>query len=222
MLKILESALIEGYATTKIDIAEVGVCLLLATFIALYIFTVYRLFARNTFYDRNFNLSLIGMSVLSASVLLTVQSSIVVSVGMVGALSIVRFRTAVKDPMDLVFLFWAIVSGIICGAGFALIAILASLVLTLILLALTKLPVAHPSQLLVINAASLEAEPTVMELLNRYSRTVKVHSRSVTASGMNLSIELRTKDEHQLIGELLGAPGIRSATMVAHDGQITV
>ncbi len=222
MLKILESALIEGYATTKIDIAEVGVCLLLATLIALYIFTVYRLFARNTFYDRNFNLSLIGMSVLSASVLLTVQSSIVVSVGMVGALSIVRFRTAVKDPMDLVFLFWAIVSGIICGAGFALIAILASLVLTLILLALTKLPAAHPSQLLVINAASLEAEPTVMELLNRYSRTVKVHSRSVTASGMNLSIELRTKDEHQLIGELLGVPGIRSATMVAHDGQITV
>ena len=222
MLKILESALIEGYATTKIDIAEVGVCLLLATLIALYIFTVYRLFARNTFYDRNFNLSLIGMSVLSASVLLTVQSSIVVSVGMVGALSIVRFRTAVKDPMDLVFLFWAIVSGIICGAGFALIAILASLVLTLILLALTKLPAAHPSQLLVINAASLEAEPTVMALLNRYSRTVKVHSRSVTASGMNLSIELRTKDEHQLIGELLGVPGIRSATMVAHDGQITV
>lgn len=222
MLNTIEAALIKGYATTQIDIVEVGVCLLLATLIALYIFAVYRMFARNTFYDRNFNLSLIGMSVLSASVLLTVQSSIVVSVGMVGALSIVRFRTAVKDPMDLVFLFWAIVSGIICGAGFALIAILASLVLTLILLALTKLPAAHPSQLLVVNANAWELEPTIMELLNRYSRTVKVHSRSVTAAGMNLSIELRTKEEHQLIGELLGMPGIQSATMVAHDGQITV
>ena len=222
MLKTIEAALIKGYATTQIDIVEVSVCLLLAALIALYIFAVYRMFARNTFYDRNFNLSLIGMSVLSASVLLTVQSSIVVSVGMVGALSIVRFRTAVKDPMDLVFLFWAIVSGIICGAGFALIAIMASLVLTLILLALTKLPAAHPSQLLVVNANAWELEPVIMDLLTRYSRTVKVHSRSVTASGMNLSIELRTKDEHQLIGELLGMPGIQSATMVAHNGQITV
>lgn len=222
MLKTIEAALIKGYATTQIDIVEVGVCLLLATLIALYIFAVYRMFARNTFYDRNFNLSLIGMSVLSASVLLTVQSSIVVSVGMVGALSIVRFRTAVKDPMDLVFLFWAIVSGIICGAGFALIAIMASLVLTLILLMLTKLPAAHPSQLLVINAAAWELEPAIMDLLNRYSQTVKVHSRSVTTSGMNLSIELRTRDEHQLIGDLLGLQGIQSATIVAHNGQITV
>lgn len=222
MLKTIEAALIKGYATTQIDIVEVGVCLLLATIIALYIFAVYRMFARNTFYDRNFNLSLIGMSVLSASVLLTVQSSIVVSVGMVGALSIVRFRTAVKDPMDLVFLFWSIVSGIICGAGFALIAIMASLVLTLILLALTKLPASHPAQLLVINANAWELEPVIMDRLSRYSHTVKVHSRSVTASGMNLSIELRTKEEHQLIGDLLGMPGIQSATMVAHNGQITV
>ena len=95
LLKAFETALTKGYATTAIDIPQMGTCMLLATLLALYIFAVYRCFATGTFYDRNFSLSLVSMAVLSAAVLLTVQSSIVVCVGLVGALSIVRFRTAV-------------------------------------------------------------------------------------------------------------------------------
>lgn len=211
----------KGYATTQIDLAEVCICLLLATLVSLYIFCFYRWFARNTFYDRNFNLSLIGMSVLSSAVLLTVQSSIVVSVGMVGALSIVRFRTAVKDPMDLVFLFWSIVSGIICGAGFALIAVLASLVLSLLLLAVIKLPQANPTQLLVINASAKELLDPIGEILNAHCSKVRICSRNITGHGVNLSAEIRTKEEATLIDALLGLEGVQSASLVAHNGAIT-
>ena len=97
-----------------------------AVAVAAYIYAVYKYVNRRAFVNRNFTLSLIALSVITAAIILTIQSNIVVSLGMVGALSIIRFRTAVKDPLDLVFLFWSIGAGIMCGAGFALIAVISS------------------------------------------------------------------------------------------------
>ena len=102
---IFRNSFLEAFTKTEVAAGEVIVILLCTCLVALYIFWVYRLLTRKTFYSKNFNISLAALSVITAIVILTVQSNIVLSLGMVGALSIVRFRTAIKDPMDLVFLF---------------------------------------------------------------------------------------------------------------------
>ena len=131
--ELLERALLEGYATSELNIGTMFLCIGITALIALYIFFVYRMMNKNSFYNRSFSLSLVELAVITAAIILTIQSNIVVSLGMVGALSIVRFRTAIKDPMDLVFLFWSISIGIICGAGFAMIAVIAVGVVALLL-----------------------------------------------------------------------------------------
>ena len=115
LTEVLKKSFLEGYGSVNIDFSTIVMCMLITVLVAMYIFMIYRLLNRSAFYNRNFNLALIALAVITAAVILTIQSNIVISLGMVGALSIVRFRTAVKDPMDLVFLFWSISAGIICG-----------------------------------------------------------------------------------------------------------
>ena len=148
MNEVLRRAFFEGYASRQITGFDVVMCMVCSVVIAAYIFAVYRYVNRDSFVNRNFTLSLIAMSVITAAIILTIQSNIVVSLGMVGALSIVRFRTAVKDPLDLVFLFWSISAGIICGAGFTLVAVIASVVVTIVIMVHTFLPLRKPEYLL--------------------------------------------------------------------------
>ena len=114
---IFKKSFLEGYSNVELSSTQIIIALAIACVISLYIFYTYRIMTRRTFYSKNFNISLVAMCLITAAIIITIQSSVVVSLGMVGALSIVRFRTAIKDPMDLVFLFWSISVGIICGAG---------------------------------------------------------------------------------------------------------
>ena len=158
---------------------------------------------------------------ITAAVIITIQSSIVVSLGMVGALSIVRFRTAVKDPMDLVFLFWAIVSGIICGVGLAEIAILLSLILTVGIVVLDKLPVAKASMMLVVNASDVDAEKRIMDKVAKYAGHSTVKSRNMTGNTLDLIVELRTAAGSELLKDILQEEGGTSASLLSHDGEVT-
>ena len=114
-IDIFKKSFLEGYASSNLTVKSILVCMAITILISAYIFFVYRLINRNSFYNKNFNMSLPAIAIITAAIILTIQSNIVISLGMVGALSIVRFRTAIKDPMDLVFLFWSISVGIICG-----------------------------------------------------------------------------------------------------------
>ena len=149
---IFKKSFLEGYSTIEINTATILVALFFSLILGLYIFFCYRVMTRRTFYSRNFNISLVALTLITSAIILTIQSSVVVSLGMVGALSIVRFRTAIKDPMDLVFLFWAISVGIICGAGLSEIAILSSLAVTLVLYVLNLVPVGKAPMILVVSA----------------------------------------------------------------------
>lgn len=180
---IFKQSFLNGYVA--IGFRTIAVALSLSCFFAFYIFLVYRVLTRKTFYSKTFNISLAGVTVITTAIILTIQSSIVVSLGMVGALSIVRFRTAVKEPMDLMFLFWAISVGIICGAGVAEIAVILSGVLTVGILVLDKFPVAKAPMLLVINASDLDAEAGIMELTKQYARSPHVKSRNMTADTLD-------------------------------------
>ncbi len=218
---IFKKSFLEGYAGADIDIVTVCVALGVASALALYIFLVYRVMTRKTFYSKSFNITLAAVTVITSALILTMQSSVVLSLGMVGALSIVRFRTAIKDPTDLMFLFWAISAGIICGAGLAQIAVILSLVLTAGVAVLSILPGASPSMLLVVNAKKPELESTVMSLAQKYARHPRVKSRNVAGASFDIVIELRTDKGAELVSELSSAEGIEHVSLLSHDGETT-
>lgn len=218
---IFKKSFLEGYAGSEITMTTIAVAMLIAGAIALYIFFAYRILTRKTFYSKSFNICLAGITVITAALILTMQSSVVLSLGMVGALSIVRFRTAIKDPMDLMFLFWSISVGIICGAGLAQVAVILSLVVTAGILLLDKLPVAKAPMILVVNADSFEVEAAVTEVIGKYAKHFTVKSRNLTQNSLELVIELRTADGGELVRETMGLAHISSASLLSHDGEVT-
>lgn len=221
MNDIFKKSFLEGYASTEISLISVVSALAITLLIGIYIFYTYRVLTRKTFYSKNFNISLVGVSLITAAIIVTIQSSVVVSLGMVGALSIVRFRTAIKDPMDLMFLFWSISVGIICGAGFAIYAIALSVVLTIAVVVLDHTPVAKAPMILVVNSSDIDAEKVIIEKVQSYEKHCTVKSRNLTASGLDLTIELRTNRGGELVRDLMNLNGIISASLLSHDGEVT-
>ena len=178
--------------------------------------------AKKTFYSKTFNIALALIAVITASIILAMQSNLVISLGMVGALSIVRFRTAVKDPMDLVFLFWSISIGIICGAGMYLIAVLTSLVLTVGLFALELTPAGRASVLLLINMGDLSKEAQVRQTVQKFTKKMTVKSRNVSRDGVDMILDIKVKEENELLTQLMQIEGVTNVSLMAHDGEVTL
>lgn len=218
---IFKKSFLDGYVGAEINTATIVVALAIASALALYIFLVYRVMTRKTFYSKNFNISLAGITVITAAIILTMQSSVVLSLGMVGALSIIRFRTAIKEPMDLMFLFWAISVGIICGAGLAQVALILSVVLTLGVMLLNQLPVAKAPMILVVNTNSLDAESAVTQVVGKYAKGFKVKSRNMSGNSLDMVIELRTAQGGELVRETMKLEEVTSASLLSHDGEVT-
>lgn len=219
---VLKSLFMEGYASVNMSIGIVLGCILCTLVLAVYVFVVYKWIHKNEFYNKNFNLSLIALAVITAAVILTIQSNIVVSLGMVGALSIVRFRTAIKDPLDLVFLFWSIGIGIICGAGFAAIAVVTSIALTVVIFIFTNMRGVKESQLLVVNANSLDIETKVMEIVEEYCDYVHLRAKTMSKQDINLAIEVKVSEQKEMMDELVKLEAITSLSLLEHDGEVTV
>lgn len=221
MADIFKKSFLEGYASADITTMSVASALAITLMLGIYIFCAYRVLTRKTFYSKNFNISLVGVALVTAAIIVTIQSSIVVSLGMVGALSIVRFRTAIKDPMDLMFLFWAISVGIICGAGFAVFAILLSVVLTIAVIILDHAPVAKAPMILIVNASDIDAEEKITSKVKEFVKHSNIKSRNLTSTTLDLTIELRTNDGGKLVRELMNIDGVLSASLLSHDGEVT-
>lgn len=218
---IFKKSFLEGYASSQIGIAEIVICMLITVLIAAYIFMVYRILNRNSFYNRNFNLSLIALAVITAAIILTIQSNIVISLGMVGALSIVRFRTAIKDPMDLVFLFWSISIGIICGAGFAVVAVIASVIITVIVLLFERISVDKAAVILLVNTTDYKTESRIMDIVESHCSMYKVKARNLTKSKLDMAVEVKTDKGAGLVEQLMDLECVTSASLVDHDGEVT-
>lgn len=221
MLSIIEKSLFEGYATNEIRTSTIFMCMFFTSILATYIFLLYKKLNKNSFYDRSFHISLFALSIITAAIILTIQSNIVVSLGMVGALSIVRFRTAIKNPMDLVFLFWSISAGIICGAGFAIIGIVASLILTAGIIVFSVLPSEKETLILVINADSF-IEPELAPILDKECLSWKVRARNISQNQTNLAIEVKLLNPEALIQTLNTLENITSISLVEHDGDVAI
>ncbi|WP_051545090.1 DUF4956 domain-containing protein [Butyrivibrio sp. MC2021] len=169
-METIEKAFMEGYATSDLNITTMFLCAGFTALISLYICLIYKRYNKNSFFDRSFHLALFGLSIITAMVILTIQSNIVVSLGMVGALSIVRFRTAIKNPMDLVFLFWSISVGIVCGAGYAMIAVIGSIIMTIGIVVFSIMPGEKESMILVVNSSEFNEE-AIIKIVKNYCRS---------------------------------------------------
>lgn len=220
---VLRRSFLEGVNVVDFSITSVAVTIAVTAALGIYIYLVYRLVSRKAFYSKSFNISLVALAMITAAIILAIQSSVVISLGMVGALSIVRFRTAVKDPMDLVFLFWSISVGIICGAGLYGMALMLSLCVTIVVLLLDYFPTVSAPLLLVLNAGNGDIEEEVMGIVSQYARYYHIKSRNLTKNGMDMVVELRVrKDEADMLREIHKLSGVDSVSLLSHDGEASI
>lgn len=219
----LLSSFLEQYTSDKVGVGSVLIVLAVTCVLAIYIFLVYRVITRKEFYSRTFNVSLAVIAVTTAAIILAVQSSIVISLGMVGALSIVRFRTAIKDPMDLCFLFWSIAVGICCGARVMEVAIILTAVLTILILVLDRVPIGRAPKILIVTLGDPEYETELTGKVEQFTKTLKVKSRTISGGNCNLVYELRMEAEKevQLSAELSKLEPVKSVSLIAHDGEVS-
>ena len=187
---IFKKSFLEGFSSTDINVYTATTAMLVTCALALYIFVVYRVLTKKTFYSKSFNIALAGIALI-------------------------------KDPMDLMFLFWSIAIGIICGVGMAEIAIILSILMTVGILVLNGLPVAKAPMILVVNASDLDAEETILAAVGKYAKHNTVKSRNMTKSSLDLIIELRTGEGSKLVREVLAIDCVCSASLMNHDGEVT-
>ena len=218
---LFKNSVVEGFTNADISLSKILVTLGITVVLALYIFAIYRLATKSVFYSKGFAISMAAISVITAAILIAMQSNLVISLGMVGALSIVRFRTAIQDPMDLLFLFWSIGVGIICGAGLYSVAIVGSLVVTVVLLVLSLTPVVRAPFLLVVNGEDEELEKAVLAAVEHHTRAYRVKSRNRSRGHMDLIVEVRVKEGGDLLREVAAIPSVEEASLLSHDGETT-
>lgn len=218
---IIKKSFLDTFSNADISTTDILVVLLMTSVLAVYIFFIYRILTRKSFYNKSFNISLAALALITAAIIITIQSSIVVSLGMVGALSIVRFRTAIKDPMDLVFLFWSISVGIICGAGLYEVAIVLSIIVTIAIFVLDRIPVAKAPMILVVNSTDIKSEQNIMDVVTQFCKFPKVKSRNLSANQLDMVIEVRVKEEAEMIQKMNTVNGVQAVSLLSHDGEVT-
>ena len=208
---------------TGLSFQSILLILFISCLIGLYIYIIYKTTSKAAFYSRDLNITLAGMTIIVSAILLAMQSNLIVSLGMVGALSIVRFRNAIKNPLDLLYLFWAISAGIICGVGLYLLAILLCAIMTVLLLFLEMLPNSKASSLLVIRGVQGNVNwESVKAVVKKNSKYSKEKSCSMKNKETDVIIELRTTSQDELLKELETFDGITSLNFLSHDGEYRI
>lgn len=204
-------------SVTFLDIViAVGLCFV----IGLFIMMIYKKTYRGVMYSQSFCVSLMAMSMITTVLILAVTSNVVLSLGMVGALSIVRFRTAIKDPLDIAYLFWAIAVGIILGAGFIVLALIGSAVVGLLLVLFVNKKPKDAPYLLVVHCADATAEAGAMSVVANSTSMHIVKAKSVTSQGIDLTIELRlTGSETSFVNAVQRTNNVSSAVLVSYNGE---
>ena len=201
-----------------IDPWSLVLTLAMSLLLGLGIFLVYRKCFIGVVYDHSFNISLVVMTILTAVIIVTISSNIVLSLGMVGALSIVRYRTAVKSPLDLMFLFWAITTGIAAGAGYYYIAWVAFLFVALVFAVLRGIRQRRETYMLILNYQTKEGlEEEVRRVLHNYK--AKVRSKIVRGETTELTVEVLMRDDNLSLPNTLSAlEGVNDVTLVQYRG----
>ena len=217
---VIKKSVLEQFSVANLSTTSIVISLSIATVMGLFIYLVYRLNSRSGFYQRDFNKALAILPVITTSIILAMGINLTISLGMVGALSIVRFRNAVKNPIDLAYLFWSISVGIVVGAGVVELAIILSLVVAVLITALDLLPGFRSPCLLVISGKELTIETELIACLKEHCRNVRVRSRSIGSKNVEWIFELQTKEPSVVMDKINAVEAVVSAHMMSHDGEL--
>lgn len=212
LLQLLQD---QGDLTAEQILTRIGMTLLLG----LLIFFSYAISHRGTIYSRKFNVSLVMLAVLTGTVMIVIGSNIALSLGMVGALSIVRFRTAIKEPMDIAFLFWAIAAGIVLAAGLIPLAVVGSLFVGVVLLVFSRQKNGESPYILVVHCADQDVEGQVRALVEARVRRLNLKSKSVAPGQIELNYEVRLREaDTEFVNELGAMEGVGNVVLVSYNG----
>lgn len=205
--------------TAQLSVADMAVSMLLAFAIGLFIFYIYKKSYRGVMYSANFGTSLIAVALVTTFVMLAVTSNVVLSLGMVGALSIVRFRTAVKDPMDIAFLFWSLAAGIVLASGLVHLAVLGSLFIGIVMLVFSDRRDEERPYILVVHCADETAERAARDFASSRVKALSLKSKSVSPGRVELNYEVRLSDgAADFVNALAALPGVENAVLVSYNG----
>ncbi len=181
---------------------------------------VYKKTYRGVLYSPSFAVTLIMLTLITTPVVMCIKSDIALSMGMVGALSIVRFRTAVKDPMDTAYMFWALTSGILLGAGLHLIAVIVVLCIAVLMFILTFVRFSSPNSYLLVVHYDEYCEQAISAELRRSVKGFKLRSKSLTRAGAEMTYEVRLGERHEIVTRMLDIEGVHDATLVACQSEV--
>ena len=214
---IFKSSFLENISS--VSLLDMGIALALAFCLGLFIFMVYKKTFNGVMYSSTFGVTLIAMTMITTIVILAVTSNVVLSLGMVGALSIVRFRTAIKEPLDIAFLFWSIAVGIVLAAGMIPLAVIGSVVVGVTLLVfVNKKSYTHP-YILVLSCDGQDSENAAKEYIIPYVERSVVKSKTAQAGSVELNLEVRLKEDNtDFVNGLSLLEGVRSAVLVSYNG----
>lgn len=205
---------------TAISMLDMTITFVLAFAIGLFVMAVYKKTFKGVMYSKTFGVSLMAMTMISAFIILAITSNVVLSLGMVGALSIVRFRSAVKEPIDIAFLFWAISEGIVLGAGLITLAVMGAVIIGILMILFVNKESADNPYILVVNCVDELAESEVLERIKRNVKRHVIKSKTVSArTGIEVTIEIRLKDmTTNFVNEVGKIQGVENAVLVSYNG----
>lgn len=204
---------------TSFSALDMAIAMGLALVVGLFIFLVYQKTYTGVMYSASFGVSLIAMTLITSLVILAVTSNIILSLGMVGALSIVRFRTAVKEPLDIAYLFWAIAAGIVIGAGLLPLGVLGSLFIGIVLVIFVNRKSVDSPYLLIVSAESDGPEEAILSQIGQSVKRYSIKSKTISSSGMEFTLEIRLKgDSTKFVGSIQAISGVHSAALVSYNG----
>ena len=205
-----------AFSTQIIDNITIVAVLFSVLIFAIYEFVVYRFVSHRSFYNKSFNIAITLLPFFIATIILCLQSNVVITLGTIGALAIIRFRTAVKDPVDMIYLLWSVHTGIICGCQLYPVALFTSLIATIVLVVLDHATFGKKPFILVIHTDKDE-ENTITKILDRQCKKYRIKSRNVTNKGCDYAIELSVKSPTELSAHLRDANEIKNFSIIEYD-----
>lgn len=215
---IFKSSFLES--VTEFSVIDTFIGMLFAVVIGLFIFMIYKKTFSGIMYSTGFAMTLVGLSLVTTLVIMAVTSNVVLSLGMVGALSIVRFRTAIKEPMEIVFLFWALAAGIVIGAGMIPLAVIGSAIIGLILVVFANQKTNETPYILIVNCADEKAEESALDIIGKSTEKHIVKAKTVNDAGIELTAEVRLKDAAtSFVNRINEISGVSGATLVTFNGE---
>lgn len=217
---IIKKTVLESFQAGDLSTTSIVITLGLSLILGMFIYFVYRMNSRSGFYNRGFNKSLAILPIITAGIMLAMGSNLTISLGMVGALSIVRFRNAVKDSVDLTYLFWSISVGIVIGANLFELAIILSIIVAIVVTVLDLIPIFRAPCILVVSGERVDIETNMVACIKKHTRSVKVRSRNISKKGVEWIFEMQTRDESALVAEIAAMESVTSVHLMTHDGDV--